>query len=130
MLMLTKTFFIIYADKQLFNLKTRYWWNFNKLENNRWDIDVSNTRNNTLATITCLNKKVAESEYSSDLYYLDDTMCTNIYGRPVHLANIALSRIEKEYNAFIKGEQNNHCFLKTIALSLPLLCHHDMVLLL
>ena len=49
------------------------------LENNKWDIDVSNTRNDTLATITYLNKRVAESEYSTDLCYLDDTMCTNIY---------------------------------------------------
>lgn len=32
------------------------------------------------------NKRVAESEFSADICYLDDTMCTNIYERPVQLA--------------------------------------------
>ena len=54
--------------------------------NKFWDIDVSYSKTNTLATITYLNKRVAESEYSADICYLDDTMCTNIYGRPVQLA--------------------------------------------
>lgn len=55
-------------------------------ENKFWDIDVKKTANNTLATITYLNKRVAESQYSADILYIDDTMCTNIYGKPVELA--------------------------------------------
>ena len=62
------------------------------------------------------------SDYSDIFPFLSNDDVNN-------LGEFALSRINDEYNAFVNGEENDHCvycFLKEIDQSLALPCRHDI----